>query len=164
MENHLDNVNRSDWSTVLFKSTCEEEYCDNGRKHSGAMFICAQQAIDGFVAVSVPGQPRGVRVEVLSSTAIRATWNRPLYKGRGIFAYEVFYNKTSSAMDSNEEARGTLTKEIQGLEPHKYYGIAVAAVSDRGVGAMSFKVTVRTFEDGKNIICACHVFSFEATA
>ena len=108
------------------------------------------------VSIPVPGQPRGVRVEVLTSTSMRVTWSRPLYKGRGIFAYEVFYNKTSPAMDSNEEARNTLTKVIHGLQPYKHYGVAVAAKSDRGVGPMSFAVAVRTFEDGKKLRLSAH--------
>ena len=52
-------------------------------------------------------------------------------------------------MDSNEEAQGTLTKEIQGLNPYTYYGIGVTAKSDKGVGPMSFMVSAKTNEDSK---------------
>ena len=83
-----------------------------------------------------------------SSTAIVATWERPLYRGNGIFGYEIYYNKSSKDMDTNVAAIDTFNKNIMGLRPFTYYKIGVAAKSDKGVGPVSFSVIARTQEDG----------------
>ena len=103
----------------------------------------------GLIYFSAPGQPQNVRVEVLSPRSIQVTWKAPRYTGNGIYGYDVYYNKSSTGIETTKTvADDVLGYEIRGLQPHTYYRVQVAARSG-DTGPKSFAKVVQTIEDGK---------------
>lgn len=93
-----------------------------------------------------PGQPKNVRVKVLSPRSIQVTWKAPTYTGNGIYVYEVYCNKSRDTANTYTVANDVFAYEIRELHPHTNYRIQVAARSS-DVGPLSFAKVVKTLED-----------------
>ena len=99
---------------------------------------------------SAPGQPEQVEVTVLSPKLIQVTWQAPKYFGNGVIGYEVYYNKSTVAMDTTISVGDqTFGHDIRHLRPFTYYQVQVAAQSYGVTGPKSFAKVVQTMEDGK---------------
>ena len=94
--------------------------------------------------ISVPGEPKRVRVETINSTAIRVTWNPPAEDERNgmIRGYQVHYGK----LDENNEYQGPVSTIderaatmviVTGLQPESTYQFTVNAYTRKGDGDRS---------------------------
>lgn len=116
-----------------------------------AVQIASRSGVNEFFFSSAPGQPKNVRVKVLSPRSIQVTWKAPTFIGNGIYVYEVYCNKSRSTVNTYTVANDVFAYEIRGLHPHTNYRIQVAARSS-DVGPLSFAKVVKTLEDGKKIL------------
>ena len=115
------------------------------------MKIASRSGVNEFFFSSAPGQPKNVRVKVLSPRSIQVTWKAPTYTGNGIYVYEVYCNKSRNTVNTYTVANDVFAYEIRELHPHTNYRIQVAARSS-DVGPLSFAKVVKTLEDGKKIL------------
>lgn len=99
-------------------------------------------------AISVPGEPKKVKVEAINSTSIFVEWRPPEARKqngiiRGYFVYYVAVDENDVKL-RNEQERSFDTTDgnrneavITGLEPDTRYHIQVAGYTRKGDGARS---------------------------
>ena len=106
-----------------------------------------------IAAISVPGEPRKMRVKALNSTAVKIEWRPPANKERNgiIRGYLIHYVKVNEdnipiGISGMEDVRGSEVNEmaIGGLQPDTYYQFTVAAYTRKRDGERSRPKTIKT--------------------
>ncbi|XP_063301773.1 protogenin [Pelobates fuscus] len=97
-----------------------------------------------------PSAPRHLRAEIMSSSAIILSWERPLYNSEKVIAYSVHYTKAEGL--NNEEYQVVIGNDtshyiIDDLEPASNYTFYIVAYMPMGASQMSDHVTQKTLED-----------------
>ena len=114
------------------------------------------------------GSPENVSVMVLSSTAIRISWNEVAdINQHGIITeYEIMLQPLTLFGEPNEEGSivdsTNLSITFMDLEEYVQYNISVRAYTSVGPGPYSVGIVKHTFQDGKTthiliLICAFSV-------
>lgn len=108
-----------------------------------------------YLLLIAPSNPQNVQTNVISSTEVKVSWEKPSYKGsgQGIVGYDIYYN-TSLEGDHKQvpiQSPDDLSKVVTGLRPATVYQFDVAARTDDGSGPLSFPKFVTTLEGGKLI-------------
>lgn len=99
---------------------------------------------------SVPGQPTNLQGVSSSASEIQLTWDAPEDAGDNIQSYELYYNdsyhRRSMHMTISPPRNSYLLTD---LTPNTVYHLRVSAKSQRGEGAPTAILQVRTIEHGK---------------
>ncbi|XP_064626984.1 tyrosine-protein phosphatase Lar-like isoform X3 [Lineus longissimus] len=93
----------------------------------------------------VPTQSKNLQGVAISPNSIQLSWERPEDSGESIISYELYYNDSHF----RQNVRITITPPVENflledLTPDTLYNIRVAAKSDRGEGASTPIVQVKT--------------------
>ena len=116
-------------------------------------FDCLNKAFEGSIYLSVPGEPRKVKAEVINSTAVHVSWRPPIERERNgiIRGYQIHYYKVNDRNDAiglpdMYNVRGSEINEVAvaGLQPDTTYQFQVAGYTRRGDGERSRAVKVKT--------------------
>ena len=111
-----------------------------------------------FPRLSVPGEPRRVKLEASNSTAVLVEWRSPSTRERNgiIRGYQIHYVKVNErdepiGLSDMYDVRGTdkTSVVIGGLQPDTWYQFQVAAYTRKGDGERSRPKTVKTKGAGK---------------
>lgn len=105
----------------------------------------------------VPEQPRNLRGKAVSPSSVQLTWDSPETltgtAGDEIDRYELYYNDTVGGRNVHVTIDPPVTSYlIDDLAPNTDYTVKVAARSERGEGAPTPPITVRTLEGGLFIV------------
>ena len=95
-----------------------------------------------------PTQPQGVTAEAINSTAVRASWQEPMFPNGIISQYIVNISDGGVIVASSTVPGSVLFTELSDLEPYTLYSVVVYAVTME-TGEPSTGVPVRTSEAGK---------------
>ena len=95
-----------------------------------------------------PTQPQGVTAEPINSTAVRASWQEPMFPNGIIRQYIVNISDGSIVVARSTVAGDILSTAVSDLEPYTLYSVVVYAVTVE-TGEPSDIETVRTSEAGK---------------
>ena len=102
-----------------------------------------------FLFFVVPQQPTNLQGESLNPNSIQLTWDPPEDSGESIQSYELYYNDSHYHQKLRITIPPSHTYLLQDLTPDTVYHICVAAKSERGEGAKTPIIQVRTQEYGK---------------
>ncbi|CAL4074439.1 unnamed protein product, partial [Meganyctiphanes norvegica] len=92
----------------------------------------------------VPSQPTSLQPAHVTATEIELRWTRPSHQGENIISYELYWNETSTGKFEQKtipEGEGYTLKD---LHPNSVYNLWLAAKSQRGEGATTAPISVRT--------------------
>ncbi|CAH1716486.1 unnamed protein product [Chironomus riparius] len=92
----------------------------------------------------VPSQPSNFRAIDIGETAVTLQWNRPSHSGDTIVHFELYYNDTYANEQHHQRIPNVETYTLSGLYPDTLYYIWLAARSQRGEGATTPPIPVRT--------------------
>ena len=95
-----------------------------------------------------PTQPQGVTAEPINSTAVRASWQEPMFPNGIIRQYIVNISDGSIVVARSTVAGDILSTEVFDLMPYTLYSVVVYVVTVE-TGEPSDIETVRTSEAGK---------------
>ena len=100
--------------------------------------------------VAVPEQPTSLQGEAVSPNSIQLTWDPPQDSGESLQSYELYYNDSHF----RQNVRITISPPrnsylLEDLTPNTVYHIRVSAKSQRGEGAPTRVIQVKTPEYGK---------------
>ncbi|KAF2354314.1 PTP type protein phosphatase [Trinorchestia longiramus] len=90
----------------------------------------------------VPSQPSDLKPSSVTATSIAVSWTRPSHQGENIINYELYWS-----LQKKYEQRTIPDGEsyvLQDLTPNTVYSVWLAAKSQRGEGAETDKISVRT--------------------
>ncbi|KAL9924781.1 tyrosine-protein phosphatase Lar isoform 5-T7 [Glossina fuscipes fuscipes] len=92
----------------------------------------------------VPSQPSNFRATDIGETAVTLQWSRPTHSSENIVHYELYWNDTYANQDHHKRISNTESYTLDGLYPDTLYYIWLAARSQRGEGATTPPIPVRT--------------------
>ncbi|CRK99959.1 CLUMA_CG013255, isoform B [Clunio marinus] len=92
----------------------------------------------------VPSQPSNFRAIDIGETAVTLQWSKPSHSGENIVHYELYWNDTYANEQHHQRIPNVETYTMSGLYPDTLYYIWLAARSQRGEGATSPSIPVRT--------------------
>ncbi|XP_049874529.1 tyrosine-protein phosphatase Lar isoform X4 [Pectinophora gossypiella] len=92
----------------------------------------------------VPSQPSNLVAVEAGETSVTLSWRRPAHAGDNIVSYELYWNDTYAKEHHRKRIPITETYTLNGLYPNTLYYIWLAARSQRGEGATTPPVAVRT--------------------
>ncbi|XP_017782566.1 PREDICTED: tyrosine-protein phosphatase Lar isoform X5 [Nicrophorus vespilloides] len=92
----------------------------------------------------VPSQPTNLRATDIGETAVTLQWSKPAHSGESIVSYEVFWNDTYSKERLHRRISVSESYVLTGLYPNTLYYVWLAARSQRGEGATTPPIHVRT--------------------
>ncbi|XP_045516284.1 tyrosine-protein phosphatase Lar isoform X3 [Pieris brassicae] len=92
----------------------------------------------------VPSQPSNLVVVEAGETSVTLSWRRPTHAGDNIVSYELYWNDTYAKEHHKKRIPITETYTLNGLYPNTLYYIWLAARSQRGEGATTPPIAVRT--------------------
>ncbi|XP_041986315.1 tyrosine-protein phosphatase Lar isoform X2 [Aricia agestis] len=92
----------------------------------------------------VPSQPSNLMAVEAGETSVMLTWRRPAHAGDNIVSYELYWNDTYAKEHHRKRIPITETYTLNGLYPNTLYYIWLAARSQRGEGATTPPIAVRT--------------------
>ncbi|XP_026732882.1 tyrosine-protein phosphatase Lar isoform X2 [Trichoplusia ni] len=92
----------------------------------------------------VPSQPSNLIAVEAGETSVTLSWRRPAHAGDNIVSYELYWNDTYAKEHHRKRIPITETYTLNGLYPNTLYYIWLAARSQRGEGATTPPIAVRT--------------------
>ncbi|XP_059050775.1 tyrosine-protein phosphatase Lar isoform X4 [Achroia grisella] len=92
----------------------------------------------------VPSQPSNLVAVEAGETSVTLSWRRPTHAGDNIVSYELYWNDTYAKEHHRKRIPITETYTLNGLYPNTLYYIWLAARSQRGEGATTPPIAVRT--------------------
>ncbi|KAM7354360.1 tyrosine-protein phosphatase Lar isoform 4-T8 [Cochliomyia hominivorax] len=92
----------------------------------------------------VPSQPSNFRATDIGETAVTLQWSKPTHSSENIVHYELYWNDTYAKQDHHKRISNTESYTLDGLYPDTLYYIWLAARSQRGEGATTPPIPVRT--------------------
>ncbi|CAH0729535.1 unnamed protein product, partial [Brenthis ino] len=92
----------------------------------------------------VPSQPSNLVAVEAGETSVTLSWRRPTHAGDNIVSYELYWNDTYAKQHHRKRIPITETYTLNGLYPNTLYYIWLAARSQRGEGATTPPIAVRT--------------------
>ncbi|XP_065084231.1 tyrosine-protein phosphatase Lar isoform X2 [Ochlerotatus camptorhynchus] len=92
----------------------------------------------------VPSQPSNFRATDIGETAVTLQWSRPTHSGENIVHYELYWNDTYANEQHHQRIPNTETYTLSSLYPDTLYYFWLAARSQRGEGATTPPIPVRT--------------------
>ncbi|XP_063535444.1 tyrosine-protein phosphatase Lar isoform X2 [Cydia strobilella] len=92
----------------------------------------------------VPSQPSNLVAVEAGETSVTLSWRRPAHAGDNIVSYELYWNDTYAKQHHRKRIPITETYTLNGLYPNTLYYIWLAARSQRGEGATTPPIAVRT--------------------
>ncbi|XP_059489517.1 tyrosine-protein phosphatase Lar-like isoform X2 [Neocloeon triangulifer] len=92
----------------------------------------------------VPGQPHNLEAKEIDETSVLLTWSRPLASGENIVSYELYWNDTYDKERHHRHIPVAQHYKLTNLFPNTLYFIWMAAKSQRGEGATTIPIAVRT--------------------
>ncbi|VVC24817.1 Hypothetical protein CINCED_3A017850 [Cinara cedri] len=92
----------------------------------------------------VPSQPRDLRVTEIGETTIAFQWAKPNQVGEQILSYEIHWNDTYAKEKHSRRIQVAESFTLDGLYPNTLYYVWLAARSQRGEGAPTPPIQVRT--------------------
>ncbi|XP_047026762.1 tyrosine-protein phosphatase Lar isoform X5 [Helicoverpa zea] len=92
----------------------------------------------------VPSQPSNLVAVEAGETSVTLSWRRPAHAGDNIVSYELYWNDTYAKEHHRKRIPITETYTLNGLYPNTLYYIWLAARSQRGEGATTPPIAVRT--------------------
>ncbi|XP_061378118.1 tyrosine-protein phosphatase Lar isoform X3 [Danaus plexippus] len=92
----------------------------------------------------VPSQPSNLVAVEAGETSVTLSWKRPAHAGDNIVSYELYWNDTYAKQHHRKRIPITETYTLTGLYPNTLYYIWLAARSQRGEGATTPAIGVRT--------------------
>lgn len=100
--------------------------------------------------VSVPEQPTNLQGEAISANSIQLMWDPPEASSDIISSYELYYNDSHFHQNVRITIEPPRNSYVLGdLTPNTVYHVRVAAKSQRGEGANTPTIQVRTQEYSK---------------
>ncbi|KAG7277212.1 hypothetical protein CRUP_018866 [Coryphaenoides rupestris] len=97
------------------------------------------------VLQGVPGQPTKFQVGAVSDTSMELTWE-PAYEREGIVSYDLRYKEGSHGIPIKKTFGPTSSYVVDGLRPNTEYYFALAAISNKGLGAFTNDISRRTLQ------------------
>ncbi|XP_045766838.1 tyrosine-protein phosphatase Lar isoform X5 [Maniola jurtina] len=92
----------------------------------------------------VPSQPSNLVAVEAGETSVTLNWRRPAHAGDNIVSYELYWNDTYAKEHHRKRIPITESYTLNGLYPNTLYYIWLAARSQRGEGATTPPIAVRT--------------------
>ncbi|KAK7792967.1 hypothetical protein R5R35_007615 [Gryllus longicercus] len=92
----------------------------------------------------VPSQPSNLRASDIGETKVTLLWNRPTHSSENIVSYELYWNDTYAKEKHHRKIPAVESFTLDGLYPNTLYYIWLAARSQRGEGATTPPIPVRT--------------------
>ncbi|XP_066151280.1 tyrosine-protein phosphatase Lar isoform X3 [Euwallacea fornicatus] len=92
----------------------------------------------------VPSQPSNLRASDVGESAVTLQWNKPSHSGESIASYELYWNDTYAKEKHHRRIPVTESYTLTGLYPNTLYYVWLAARSQRGEGATTPPIPVRT--------------------
>ncbi|XP_063235458.1 tyrosine-protein phosphatase Lar isoform X2 [Bacillus rossius redtenbacheri] len=92
----------------------------------------------------VPSQPSNLRASEVGETSVTLTWSRPSHSGENIISYELYWNDTYAKEKHHRRIPITESYTLTGLYPNTLYYVWLAARSQRGEGATTPPIPIRT--------------------
>ncbi|XP_049549048.1 tyrosine-protein phosphatase Lar isoform X2 [Anopheles darlingi] len=92
----------------------------------------------------VPSQPSNFRATDVGETAVTLQWSRPSHSGENIVHYELYWNDTYANEQHHQRIPNTESYTLSSLYPDTLYYFWLSARSQRGEGATTPPIPVRT--------------------
>ncbi|CAH1184278.1 unnamed protein product [Phyllotreta striolata] len=92
----------------------------------------------------VPSQPSNLRTSDIGETSVTLQWTKPSHSGENIVSYELYWNDTYAKEKHHRRIPISETYTLTGLYPNTLYYVWLAARSQRGEGATTPPIPVRT--------------------
>ncbi|KAK5642104.1 hypothetical protein RI129_008271 [Pyrocoelia pectoralis] len=92
----------------------------------------------------VPSQPTNLRASDIGETAVTLQWSKPTHSGENIVSYELHWNDTYAKEQHHRRIPVSEGYTLTGLYPNTLYYVWLAARSQRGEGATTPPIPVRT--------------------
>ncbi|XP_066985469.1 tyrosine-protein phosphatase Lar isoform X3 [Macrobrachium rosenbergii] len=92
----------------------------------------------------VPSQPTNLHPSRVTATSIELSWTRPSHQGENIISYELYWNDTKTQEKQQRNIPEGESYVIENLHPNTIYHFWLAARSQRGEGAETAPMSVRT--------------------
>jgi len=99
----------------------------------------------------VPEQPRDLRGEAVSPTAIQLEWSAPQTVGSDpVISYELYYNDSTRRQNVHLSISPPVDSHLlEDLSPNSVYHVRVSATTSHGEGPTTAAISVRTNEAGE---------------
>nr|CAH7755220.1 unnamed protein product [Callosobruchus chinensis] len=92
----------------------------------------------------VPSQPSNLRATDIGEGTVTLQWSKPTHSGENIVSYELYWNDTYAKEKHHRRIPISESYTLTGLYPNTLYYIWLAARSQRGEGATTPPIPVRT--------------------
>ncbi|XP_049808964.1 tyrosine-protein phosphatase Lar [Schistocerca nitens] len=92
----------------------------------------------------VPSQPSNLRVSDIGETSVTLLWSKPSHSSENIVSYELYWNDTYAKERNHKRIPVVENFTLTGLYPNTLYYVWLAARSQRGEGATTPPIPVRT--------------------
>ncbi|XP_049819624.1 tyrosine-protein phosphatase Lar isoform X2 [Aethina tumida] len=92
----------------------------------------------------VPSQPSNLRASDIGETSVTLQWSKPTHSGESIVSYELYWNDTYAKEKHHRRIPISESYMLTGLYPNTLYYVWLAARSQRGEGATTPPIPVRT--------------------
>lgn len=99
----------------------------------------------------MPSQPSNLRASDIGESSVTLQWNKPTHSGESIVSYELYWNDTYAKEKHHRRIPISETYTLTGLYPNTLYYVWLAARSQRGEGATTPPIPVRTKQYGKQV-------------
>lgn len=99
--------------------------------------------------LGVPSQPSNLRASDIGESSVTLQWTKPTHSGESIVSYELYWNDTYAKEKHHRRIPISETYTLTGLYPNTLYYVWLAARSQRGEGATTPPIPVRTKQYGK---------------
>ena len=110
--------------------------------------------LETVVLFVVPEQPRDLRGEAVSATAIQLEWTAPHTVGSDpVTSYELYYNDSTRRQNVHLTISAPVDSYLlEDLSANSVYNIRVSAATSHGEGPTTAAISVRTREAGEFVI------------
>ncbi|XP_060521097.1 tyrosine-protein phosphatase Lar isoform X3 [Cylas formicarius] len=92
----------------------------------------------------VPSQPSNLRASDIGESSVTLQWSKPTHSGESIVSYELYWNDTYAKEKHHRRIGISESYTLSGLYPNTLYYVWLAARSQRGEGATTPPIPVRT--------------------
>ncbi|XP_050307967.1 tyrosine-protein phosphatase Lar isoform X3 [Anthonomus grandis grandis] len=92
----------------------------------------------------VPSQPSNLRASDIGESSVTLQWSKPTHSGESIVSYELYWNDTYAKEKHHRRIPISESYVLNGLYPNTLYYVWLAARSQRGEGATTTPIPVRT--------------------
>ncbi|CAG9761335.1 unnamed protein product [Ceutorhynchus assimilis] len=92
----------------------------------------------------VPSQPSSLQATNIGESSVTLQWSKPTHSGESIVSYELYWNDTYAKEKHNRRIPISESYILTGLYPNTLYYVWLAARSQRGEGATTPPIPVRT--------------------